>query len=245
VDLAERPFASTAGVGAVAILAFASKLVHLPMRLVAAPLASVSFPRFVKSLRHAGAPVREAGETAGWIVRLLALAAAASAGAAGPVAALTFGRGRFDAASLALLGKALLLLTPSIVAIGLVEVAAKYLLAAKRAKAVLAAQVAGLFAYLAAAPLLTRFGVGGLAIARDLSWGVAAFGLVLPLVTKERVLSARDLVTSALLACLAAPLAHAAASAVSVRPLARAAAAALVALAVFAASLPFVARRRP
>jgi putative peptidoglycan lipid II flippase len=199
----------------------------------------------VKSLRHPGAPVREAGETAGWIVRLLALAAAASAGAAGPVAALTFGRGRFDAASLALLGKALLLLTPSIVAIGLVEVASKYLLAAKRAKAVLAAQVAGLFAYLAAAPLLTRFGVGGLAIARDVSWGVAAFGLVLPLVTKERVLSARDLVTSALLACLAAPLAHAAASAVSVRPLARAAAAALVALAVFAASLPFVARRRP
>jgi len=244
VDLAERPFASTVGVGSVAILAFASKLVHVPMRLVAAPLTSVSFPRFVRSLRLKAEGSREAGETAAWIVRLLAFSAATTAGAAAPLAALTFGRGRFDAHALELLGRALLLLAPAVVAIGFIEVAAKYLLAAGRARAVLAAQVAGLAAYLVAAPLLTRLGVPGLAFARDLSWGAVALGLAVPLVVKEHVVSARELAVSALGALVAAPAAAMAARLVTVGAAARIAAAAVAAGGAFAAVLAIASRGR-
>lgn len=182
VDLAERPFASKAGVGAIAVLAFASKLVHLPMRLFAAPLASVAFPRLARRrMRVTAGEPDEAGQTATWALRLLLYAGALTAGAAAPLAAITFGRGRFDAAALASLASALTLLAPAIVFIGFIEVASKYLLASGRAPAVAWAQGAGLLAYLVTVPFLRSFGVPGLVVARDIAWGIAAAGLALPL----------------------------------------------------------------
>lgn len=237
VDLAERPLASTAGIGAVAILAFASKLVHLPMRLVAAPLASVSFPRFARLLRRHEGRAKEAGETAAWIVRLLAFSAAVTAGAAAPIAAVTFGRGRFDADDLARLAQALALLAPAVVAVGVVEVATKYLLAARRARAVLVAQLAGLLVYLVAAPLLARHGIAGLAVARDLSWGVAALGLVIPLARREGPIRPVDILASAAAALLAAPAASYGARLLSLGTLPSLALSTLAAAAVFAAAL--------
>ncbi len=201
VDLLERPFASTVGVGAVAILAFASKLVHLPMRLVAAPLTSVSFPRFVRNARAV-----EASETASVVLRALSYAAAVAGGAAAPLVALAFGRGRFDAFALAQLASALAVLAPAIVAIGFLEVGARYLLAAGRARSVLIAHACGLGVYAVAAPLLVAHGVLGLAVARDLSWGTAALGLGLPLALRGTV-AGRDALASLLAALAAAPAA--------------------------------------
>jgi peptidoglycan biosynthesis protein MviN/MurJ (putative lipid II flippase) len=220
----------------VAILAFASKLVHLPMRLVAAPLASVSFPRFVRAMKAGGEGTREAGDTAAWIVHLLAWSAAVAAGAAAPIAALTFGRGRFGADALASLGRTVAVLAPSVVAIGFLEVASKYLLAARRARSVLVAQVLGLLVYVASAPFLARSGVTGLALARDLAWGTAALSLAVPLVARERAVRGGDLLVSALAALVAYPAASWAASALSAPPFLRAGGAALAAAAVFLAA---------
>ncbi len=212
VDLAERLFASTAGVGAIALLAFASKLIHLPMRLVAAPLTAVAFPRLVRARRRDGAPTtREADDTARLLLHLLLYASSVAAGAAGPLVALTMGRGRFDAASVDTLSTLLLVLSPAIVAIGFVETGSKYLLAAGRVGTVAWAQAAGLASYLLAALLLTGRGIVGLAVARDIAWGVAALGLMLPLLLarKERPSAGRVLtpflaaIASALLAGLA------------------------------------------
>ena len=175
VDLLERPFASTAAVGTIALLSFASKLVHLPMRLVAAPLASVAFPRLVKS-RVAGAP-SEAGQTAGIVVQLLVYSASVTAAAAGPIAALTFGRGRFGPDAVDALGRCLALLAPAVVAIGFGEVAVKFLVASGRTSAVALAQTLGLVAYVAAAFLLRSYGATGLAAARSLSWSLGAVAL--------------------------------------------------------------------
>src|SRR5258706_12622762 len=96
------------------------------------------------------------------------------------------GRGRFDAASVGMLARLLLVLSPAIVAIGLVEIASKYLLAAGRPGAIVRAQALGLATYVVLASLLTREGVVGLAAARDAAWGVAALGLVLPLLASRR-----------------------------------------------------------
>ncbi|MEO6325027.1 MAG: oligosaccharide flippase family protein [Thermoanaerobaculia bacterium] len=208
VDLAERPFASTAGVGAIALLAFASKLIHLPMRLFAAPLASVVLPRFARSRVRPPGPSDEAGETASWVLRFLLYAAVLTAGAAAPLAALAFGRGHFDAAAVAALGRVLALLSPAIVFIGFIELASKLLVASDRVRAVAWAQGAGLLAYLVAAPALRAQGVTGLAIARDIAWGVAALGLALPLLRPHTSLRPfRRFGTSVLAACVTLPVA--------------------------------------
>ena len=209
VDLAERLFASAAGVGAIALLAFASKLIHLPMRLFAAPLTAVAFPRLVRARRRDGAPTtREADSTARLLLHLLLYAAAVAAGASGPLVALTMGRGRFDAASVDALSGLLLVLAPAIVAIGFVETGSKYLLAAGRTGAIAWAQAAGLASYLLAVTILTRWGVMGLAAARDVAWGVAAIGLMLPLLwaRKDRPTAGR-LITPFLAATASALLA--------------------------------------
>lgn len=187
VDLLERPFASAAGAGAVALLSFAGKLIHLPMRLVAAPLASVAFPRLVRGRARSDerAP-REAGETADRVFLLLSWCAATTAAGGVPIAAVTFGRGRFGADAVARLADLLVLLAPAVIAVGLVELLSKYLLAQGRARSVALAQGAGLLAYLAAAPLLSRYGAPGLAGARSLAWVTAAVALALPLVLASR-----------------------------------------------------------
>jgi putative peptidoglycan lipid II flippase len=208
VDLAERPFASTAGVGAIALLAFGSKLIHLPMRLFAAPLSSVVFPRFAKSRVRPAGEEDEAGETTAWILRFLLYAAVLTAGAAAPLSAIAFGRGHFDAAAVAALGRVLALLSPAIVFIGFIELASKLLLASDRAPAVAWAQTAGLLAYLIAAPALRVHGVSGLAVARDVAWGVAAVGLAIPLLYPRTSLRPfRRFGTSVLASCVALPLA--------------------------------------
>lgn len=186
VDLSERPFASAAGVGALAILAFGSKLVHLPMRLFAAPLASVAFPRWVRGRQRRDTnSSSEAADTGHVVLQLLLFAAAVAAGAAGPITSLTFGRGRFDAEAVASLARTLAILSPSIVFVGLIELVSKYLVAGERTAAVARAHGLGFLAYLVAAASLARFGLSGLAAARDLSWGVAAAGLVIPLLRHE------------------------------------------------------------
>ena len=201
-------FASTAGVGAIALLAFASKLIHLPMRLFAAPLSSVVLPRFARSRLGPADAGDEAGETAGWVLRLLLYAGVFTAGAAGPLAALTFGRGHFDAAAVAALGHVLALLSPAIVFIGFTELASKLLLASERAPAVAWAQATGLVAYLLTASALRGHGVSGLAIARDVAWGVAAAGLAIPLLYPRTSLRPfRRFGTSVLASCMALPLA--------------------------------------
>jgi putative peptidoglycan lipid II flippase len=205
VDLAERPFASAAGVGAIALLAFASKLIHLPMRLFAAPLAAVAFPRLVRARQRDGAfSTGEADSTARLVLDLLLYAAAVTAGASGPLVALTLGRGRFDAASVATLAKLLLVLSPAIVAIGFVEIGSKYLVAAGRTASVARAQAAGLASYVLAASLLARQGVTGLAVARDVAWGVAALGLALALLVARKESPALVRMLRPFLAALAA-----------------------------------------
>ncbi|HEV8268478.1 MAG TPA: lipid II flippase MurJ, partial [Thermoanaerobaculia bacterium] len=187
VDLAERPFASTAGVGVVALLAFSSKLIHLPMRLVAAPLAWVAFPRFVRS-RSAGSGV-EGAKTARGVFDLLLFSGAVTAAAAGPIAAITFGRGRFDAHAVAELARALTLLAPAVVAVGFLEMGVKLLLAAGGASDAAWAQGAGLAAYLVAAPLLVSRGLAGLAVARDIAWVTAALVVGAALARRARELA--------------------------------------------------------
>jgi len=211
VDLLERPFASAAGAGAVALLAYAGKLVHLPMRIVAAPLASVALPRLVRGhVRADQSAPREAGATANRIFLLLAWCAATTAAAALSIAAITFGRGRFGPDAVERLATLLRLLAPAVVAIGLVEVLSKYLLAHGRARAVAAAQGAGLLVYVCAASLLSRHGAPGLAGARALAWTTAAAGLAIPLVVAHRELGllvrAPWVIAGALLAAGAAAL---------------------------------------
>lgn len=210
VDLLERPFASAAGPGAVALLSYASKLVHLPMRLVAAPLASVAFPRLVRGRaredRHAS---REAGETGDRVLALLAWCAATTAAAAAPIAALTFGRGRFGADAVERLALLLRFLAPAVIAVGLVELLSKYLLAHGRARTVAAAQGAALLVYLVAAPLLSRHGAPGLAGARTLSWVTAATALALALVASSREMRLFSRGPTLLLSALAAAAAAA------------------------------------
>jgi putative peptidoglycan lipid II flippase len=207
VDLAERQFASVAGVGAIALLAFASKLIHLPMRLFAAPLTAVAFPRLVRARRRDGVPTtREADSTARLLLHLLLYAASVAAGASGPLVALTMGRGRFDAASVDALSGLLLVLSPAIVAIGFVETGSKYLLAAGRAGAIAWAQAGGLASYLLTASLLTRGGVTGLAAARDVAWGVAALGLMLPLLRARKDRPAAGRLVTPFLAAIASAL---------------------------------------
>lgn len=190
VDLAERPFASGAAVGGLAILAFGSKLIHLPMRLFAAPLASVAFPRWVRGRERADArSYAEAGDTGRLVLQLLLFAAAVTAGAAGPITSITFGRGRFDAEAVSTLATVLAILSPSIVAVGLIELGSKYLVAGERVTTVARAHGAGFLAYLLAATFLARFGVTGLAVARDISWGTAAIALVIPLLLHEKGLA--------------------------------------------------------
>ncbi len=194
IDLAERHFSSRGPAGTIALLALAGKLVHLPMRLVAAPLASVAFPRLVRarsgSRTGSGSPSEsgsdEASETASWVVRTLAFCAAVTFIAPLPIVSVAFGRGRFDGAAVANLAAVLAWLAPAIVAVGIVEIGSKYLLAAGLARFALLAQGAALATYLVAAPLLLRFGATGFALARDLSWGVAAVLLVIPLARRER-----------------------------------------------------------
>ncbi|MBL8113876.1 MAG: hypothetical protein JNK60_13425 [Acidobacteria bacterium] len=184
VDLAERPFASAAGVGAVALLGFASKLIHLPMRLVAAPLATVALPRLAAA-RTAGEKPEEAATLLRAIVNLLLLSSALAAGAAGPAVALAFGRGRFDAAAVASLASLVVLLAPSVLFIGLIETTTKLLVTGSRLAPVVLAQGAGLAVYLVAAPVLAPRGIEGLAFARNLSWGTAAFLLTVALARSE------------------------------------------------------------
>ncbi len=236
VDLAERLFASAAGVGAIALLAFASKLIHLPMRLFAAPLTAVAFPRLVRARRKDGAPTtRESDSTARLLLHLLLYAASVAAGASGPLVALTMGRGRFDAASVDALSRLLLVLSPAIVAIGFVETGSKYLLAGGRTGAIAWAQAAGLGSYLLAASLLTREGIVGLAAARDIGWGVSALGLMLPLLLarKDRP-AAGSLLTPFLAAIASALLAGLAVRHAQGGSLVRLAVAALAAAAAFA-----------
>jgi peptidoglycan biosynthesis protein MviN/MurJ (putative lipid II flippase) len=207
VDLAERLFASAAGVGAIALLAFGSKLIHLPMRLFAAPLTAVAFPRLVRARRRDGVPTtREADSLARLLLHLLLYASSVAAGASGPLVALTMGRGRFDAASVDTLSSLLLILSPAIVAIGIVETGSKYLLAAGRTGAIAWAQAAGLGSYLLAASLLAREGIMGLAAARDIAWGVAALGLVLPLLLARKERPAAGSVLGPFLAAIASAL---------------------------------------
>jgi putative peptidoglycan lipid II flippase len=188
VDLAERGFASGAGVGAIALMTFASKLVHLPMRLFAAPLAAIALPRFVRTRQTSGDADTEGGPSpTGLVLDLLLYAAAVVAGAAGPIVALTLGRGRFDAAAVASLARLLVVLAPAIVAIGFVEIASKYVLALGRPDAIVKAQGAALASYLLAAVLLVQYGVAGLAAARDVAWVVAACGLAVPLLRSQHV----------------------------------------------------------
>lgn len=205
VDLLERPFASAAGAGAVALLSYASKLIHLPMRLVAAPLASVAFPRLVRGrAREDRRASREAGETGDRVLALLAWCAATTAAAAAPIAALTFGRGRFGADAVERLALLLRFLAPAVIAVGLVELLSKYLLAHGRARTVAAAQGAALLVYLVAAPLLSRHGAPGLAGARALSWVTAAAALALPLVARSREMRLFSRGPTLLLSALAA-----------------------------------------
>ncbi|KAA0254572.1 MAG: hypothetical protein EDX89_09540 [Acidobacteria bacterium] len=208
VDLLERPFASAAGAGAVALLAYAGKLIHLPMRLVAAPLASVAFPRLVRGRARADerAP-REAGETADRVFLLLSWSAATTAAAALPIAAATFGRGRFGAEAVARLADLLVLLSPAVIAVGLVEILSKYLLADGRARSVALAQGAGLLVYLLAAPLLSRHGAPGLAGARSLAWTAAAVALALALAARSRQMRLLARAPSVLLCALLAAVA--------------------------------------
>lgn len=233
VDLLERPFASTAAVGTIALLSFASKLVHLPMRLVAAPLASVAFPRLVKS-RVVGAP-SEAGQTAGIVVQLLVYCASVTAAAAGPIAALTFGRGRFDAAAVGALGRCLGLLAPAVVAIGFGEVAMRFLVASGRTAAVARAQAAGLAVYVGAAFLLRPFGATGLAAARSVSWSLASVALAIAL--RRHVRLAVEPGRTLLAALLGGAAAALAAHSLPGGSLVRVAAAGLLAAAPFAALL--------
>jgi putative peptidoglycan lipid II flippase len=205
VDLLERPFASMTGPGSLALLAFASKLIHLPMRLIAAPLASVAFPLFVKSREKSpSSPAGETAHTTRWIVDLLFYSAAVTAGAAGPIVALTFGRGRFDSAAVSALSHVVALLAPAVVAIGAIEVASKLLLASDRASLVVVAQVLGLAVYAVAAPLLRSYGVSGLALARDLSWCTAAGILTIALARHQKDLGLTAGFARALIPCGAA-----------------------------------------
>ena len=178
------------------------------MRLFAAPLSSVAFPRFARSRVRPAGDGDEAGQTAAWILRLLLYAGVLTAGAAAPLSAIAFGRGQFDAAAVAALGRVLALLSPAIVFIGFIELAGKLLLASDRATAVAWAQTAGLVAYLVAAPALRSHGVSGLAVARDVAWGVAALGLAIPLLYPRAPLRPfRRFGTSLLAAGVALPLA--------------------------------------
>lgn len=179
IDVLERPFASQAGAGAVAILAYAGKLLHLPMRLFAAPLAAVALPRLARRAADPEGSPREASRTAALTLQLLLVAAFVTAIAAQPIATLAFGRGRFDAAALAALGSALRILAPAVVFVGFFEMASKLLVAEHRAARVAVAHGTGLLAYAAAAPFLVRYGVDGLAAARDVAWGVSATLLAL------------------------------------------------------------------
>lgn len=212
VDILERPLASMAGVGAVALLAFGSKLVHLPARMFAAPLASVAFPRLVRSRERGRGDGGEAGETGRAAFALLLFAAGTTAGAAPAIAAATFGRGRFDASAVAALARVLGLLAPAVVAIGLLEIVSKYLLAAGRARSVALAQGAGLATYLAFAPFLRGWGVEGLAVARDLAWCVAAAGVVIAFERQERGASLLEGLPAALCGAAVAALLAGAAS---------------------------------
>ena len=174
VDLAERSFASTAGAGSIALLALASKLVHLPMRLVAAPLASVLLPRLAGGeIRKEAGIRREARDTAMFVPALLLAATAATTLLAVPIVQLAFGRGRFTGSTAALVA-VLRWLAPGILAVGLVEIGSKFLLAERRSRLVALAQGSGLAVYLVAAPLLVTRGVNGLALARALAWSTVA-----------------------------------------------------------------------
>jgi len=173
VDLAERSFASTTGAGSIALLALASKLVHLPMRLVAAPLSSVLLPRLAGGeIRKEAGVRREARDTAMFVSALLLAAAAATTLLAAPIVQLAFGRGRFTG-STAALAEVLRWLAPGVLAVGLVEIGAKFLLAERRSRLVALAQGSALVVYLVAAPLLVSRGVSGLALARSLAWSTA------------------------------------------------------------------------
>jgi len=188
IDLAEKNFASSAAPGSVAILSWGGKLIHLPMRLIAAPLASVAFPRLVRGRTRADTGSnREAGETASWTIRILAYSAVVTAAAAAPIVAITFGHGRLDESSSKLLASVLMTLAPAVVALGIVEIASKYLLAAGRARQVAVAQLAALGVYIGAAAILRPLGAPGLAAARDAAWCTAAIGLAYPLVRHEKL----------------------------------------------------------
>jgi putative peptidoglycan lipid II flippase len=186
IDVAERAFSSGGAAGGVAILALAGKVVQLPMRLFAAPLASVAYPRFARiRSRGPGGATTEAGETASVVTVVLLWCAAVTVTASGPAIAVAFGRGRFDADAVATLARALAILAPAVVAVGLVELATKYLAAARATLFVAVAQIAGLGVYLASAPFLRPLGTGGLAAARDLAWCVAAGTMVVLLGRRE------------------------------------------------------------
>lgn len=235
IDVLERPFASAAGAGAVAILAYAGKLLHLPMRLFAAPLAAVALPRLARRAADPEGSPREAGRTAAATLRLLLFAAAVTAGAAAPIAALAFGRGRFDADALSRLSGALFVLAPAVLFVGFFEMAGKLLVAEGRAARVALAHAGGLATYALAAPLLAPHGIPGLAAARDVAWGVSALVLAAAF-ARGSVRPFEGTLPSFAAALLAAPAAYAAASAFAL-PLPRAAAAVAAAGAVFAAIL--------
>lgn len=205
VDFAERFFASSVGAGAVTLLAFSSKLVHLPMRLIAAPLASVAFPRLVRGRTKEDArALREAGDTANDVFLLLLYSAAVTVAAATPIVGLTLGRGRFDHQAVLRLAEVLAWLAPAVVAIGLIEIGSKYVLAAGRVRQVLAATTLGLLVYLGAALAFQGLGVRGLAAARSMAWSTTAVALVVPLMKRHREMALFANAPGSVLAAVAA-----------------------------------------
>jgi hypothetical protein len=87
-----------------------------------------------------------------------------------------------------------------------VETGSKYLLAAGRTGAIAWAQAAGLASYLIAVSFLTRSGITGLAAARDVAWGVAALGLMLPLLWARKDRPAAGRLVTPFLAAIASAL---------------------------------------
>ncbi|MBI2570762.1 MAG: hypothetical protein HYV63_27480 [Candidatus Schekmanbacteria bacterium] len=194
IELAERFIASWSSAGSVSLLFFGSKLAQFPAKLVAIPIASVALPRLVNALERQGRELgagaaQEVASSAKWILVLLGYGAAVAAGAAGPIAALTFGHGKFGPAEQEVLGIVLATFAPTVIAAGLVEYGTKIALATQRLRGLVAAQVAAMVTYLVLAPLLSRFGIQGLAAARTAAWCVAAAGLSVTLARVDKRLA--------------------------------------------------------